>query len=169
MGDVIISGHADAIKDGFGLEDVADAVFLDLPAPAKAVGAATRALKASGGRFCSFSPCIEQVQDTCQALQDAGYIDIVTLETLERQHVIKAGQSLTTPYFGRTDEEENEWQRKHASDPEHVRAAELVPAAVGEPAPPYKAVTLLARQRGHTGYLTFATKISAAARPPVAK
>lgn len=37
--------HADACNDGFGLENVADAVFLDLPKPWDAIESAVKALK----------------------------------------------------------------------------------------------------------------------------
>ncbi|CAF4841505.1 unnamed protein product [Pieris macdunnoughi] len=39
----------------------------------------------SGGRFCSFSPCIEQVQRTCEALTQHGFQDISTMEVLQTE------------------------------------------------------------------------------------
>lgn len=38
-----------------------------------------------GGRFCSFSPCIEQVQRTCLALQEHAFTDISTMEVLQSE------------------------------------------------------------------------------------
>ncbi|KPI98743.1 tRNA (adenine-N(1)-)-methyltransferase catalytic subunit TRMT61A [Papilio xuthus] len=38
-----------------------------------------------GGRFCSFSPCIEQVQRTCITLQELGFQDISTMEVLQSE------------------------------------------------------------------------------------
>jgi len=80
----VTSQHRDVLADGFGLEDVADAVFLDLPAPYDAVTHAKKALKKSGGRLCSFSPCIEQVQETCNVLRQHRFCDIKTVECLLR-------------------------------------------------------------------------------------
>ena len=55
--------HADAYTDGFGQQLLhrANAVFLDLPMPWKAIKHAKQAL-ALNGMLCSFSPCIEQVR-----------------------------------------------------------------------------------------------------------
>ena len=39
-----------------------------------------------GGRLCSFSPCIEQVQRTCQRLRANGFEEISTVECLRRTH-----------------------------------------------------------------------------------
>jgi len=38
----------------------------------------------SGGRLCSFSPCIEQVQRSCSVMHDVGFTDVTTLECLQR-------------------------------------------------------------------------------------
>ncbi len=53
----------------------------------------------SGGRLCSFSPCIEQVQRTCEALLDHGFEEICTLEVLLRVHDVRS-VSLALPDFG---------------------------------------------------------------------
>ena len=37
-----------------------------------------------GGRLCSFSPCIEQVQRSCSVIHDNGFTDVTTLECLQR-------------------------------------------------------------------------------------
>uniref|UniRef100_G3MTM6 tRNA (adenine(58)-N(1))-methyltransferase n=1 Tax=Amblyomma maculatum TaxID=34609 RepID=G3MTM6_AMBMU len=87
---VVTASHRDVCQDGFGIEGLADAVFLDLPHPWEAVEAAATALKpVSGGRICSFSPCVEQVQRTCLALRARGFVDVVTWECLERPYEVK--------------------------------------------------------------------------------
>jgi len=81
--------HRDACNDGFGLENVADAVFLDLPSPWKALSSAKAALKKEGGRICSFSPCIEQVQKTVNEMGQLGFTDMYTIEILRRVLCVK--------------------------------------------------------------------------------
>ncbi|XP_046989259.1 tRNA (adenine(58)-N(1))-methyltransferase catalytic subunit TRMT61A-like [Schistocerca americana] len=79
--------HRDVCEDGFGaaVTNRADAVFLDLPKPWDAVPYAVAAFKQIGGRFVSFSPCIEQVQNTCKALSENGFFEIVTMECLLKE------------------------------------------------------------------------------------
>lgn len=54
----------------------------------KAVPSAAKCLK-GGGRFCSFSPCIEQIQKTADELQKNGFICLRTMECLSREHSVK--------------------------------------------------------------------------------
>jgi tRNA (adenine57-N1/adenine58-N1)-methyltransferase len=89
LGDSVTVRQRDACKDGFDLVDTADAVFLDLPSPWLAVPHAAKALKQNGGRICSFSPCIEQVQKTCDSLIELGFQSIDTFECLQREFQIK--------------------------------------------------------------------------------
>lgn len=134
--------NQDVCKDGFGVTGVADAVFLDIPSPWDAVGHAKVAMKKHGGRLCSFSPCIEQVQKTCEALQDQGFEDISTTEVLLREYDVRT-VSLPLPDFG--------------PDPETTE--EATPAAAPNHASiSLKTTTLPREMPGHTGYLTFATK-----------
>lgn len=42
-----------------------------------------------GGRFCSFSPCIEQSQRCCIALQEQGFTEIQSYEILQQEDVVK--------------------------------------------------------------------------------
>lgn len=43
----------------------------------------------AGGRFCSFSPCIEQVQRFCEALQQNNFTEIQTMEILQIEEYVK--------------------------------------------------------------------------------
>lgn len=83
--------HRNVCKDGFTVTDTVDAVFLDLPAPWEAVEHAKRAMRKDRmTRICCFSPCIEQVLRTVNALNEHGFSDVTTYETLLRPHDISA-------------------------------------------------------------------------------
>ena len=89
LSETITVTHRDVIENGFLLESEVqensiDAVFLDLPAPVKAVTHAQKVLK-SKGRICNFSPCIEQVQGATMQLAREGFYDIRTFECLSRE------------------------------------------------------------------------------------
>ncbi|CAI9551588.1 unnamed protein product, partial [Staurois parvus] len=127
--------NQDVCKNGFGVSHVADAVFLDIPSPWEAIGHAKDALKIEGGRVCSFSPCIEQVQRTSLALDQHGFTEINTLEILLRVYDVR-GVSLPVPDFGTPAEEKGDANKSNQFR-SGVSPREMV---------------------GHTGYLTFATK-----------
>ena len=86
--DTIHVHHRDVYQEGFKLYGVegpyADAVFLDLPEPWKAVGFAKENLKPLGW-ICTFSPCIEQIQKTVEALRENGFDGIRVFENLSKK------------------------------------------------------------------------------------
>ncbi|KAJ2020932.1 tRNA (adenine-N(1)-)-methyltransferase catalytic subunit trm61 [Coemansia sp. RSA 376] len=88
--DIVTIEHRDVLANGFGKVGIADAVFLDLPAPWDAVAAAKEALRRDTiGRVCSFSPCIEQVQRTALALDEHGFADIRMYECLVKDYEVR--------------------------------------------------------------------------------
>lgn len=72
-------------------EDV-DAVVLDLAAPWLVVPHAYKALK-GGGNFASFSPTIDQVVKTVEALEEYGFVDVEAIECIIRRFQVKRGQT----------------------------------------------------------------------------
>lgn len=135
--------NQDVCKDGFGVSAVADAVFLDIPSPWDAVGHARSALKAQGGRLCSFSPCIEQVQRTCAALTDHGFTELSTVEVLLQVHDVRT-VSLPLPDFGPGQDQDPDQDQTQTQG----QSAALT----------VKTTTAPREIPGHTGFLTFATK-----------
>lgn len=91
LGEFVKVTHRDVCQNGFGeeLNGKADAVFLDLPAPQLAIPHAAKALKNEGGRLCSFSPCIEQSLRVCEALEQHGFVDVLNLEVLQIEDVVR--------------------------------------------------------------------------------
>ncbi|XP_010286738.1 PREDICTED: tRNA (adenine(58)-N(1))-methyltransferase catalytic subunit TRMT61A [Phaethon lepturus] len=141
--------NQDVCKNGFGVSNIADAVFLDIPSPWEAIGHAKSALKAEGGRICSFSPCIEQVQRTCLAMEEYGFTEINTLEILLRVYNVRT-ISLQIPDLG-----------KAAEDNSSTGFDSRNPSNQGSPCAnlqQFKSGVPLREMVGHTGYLTFATK-----------
>ncbi|MCK4223021.1 tRNA (adenine-N1)-methyltransferase [Candidatus Bathyarchaeota archaeon] len=87
-----------------GIDEVdVDTVVLDLPTPWLVVPHAYAALKGSGG-FVSFSPTIEQIVKTVEALEDNGFVDVGTFECLMRGMQVIRGrtrpQTLMTGHTG---------------------------------------------------------------------
>lgn len=102
----------------------------------------------AGGRVCSFSPCIEQVQRTCDALADHGFQEISTLEVLLRVHDVRT-LSLPLPDFGPESSEHTEPEATEKTPP--AAKASQTSVTLRTTTPPREVP-------GHTGYLTFATK-----------
>ena len=103
--------NRNAYLDGFLVEGKlgvgeADAVFLDLPSPWNAVEHASKVLS-RGGRLCNFSPCIEQVQKTIEALSHEGFGDFRTIEALQR-HFMKKSAKENSIYATMNKKEEGE-------------------------------------------------------------
>ncbi|RLF14863.1 MAG: hypothetical protein DRJ97_05420, partial [Thermoprotei archaeon] len=71
-------------------EEEVDAVVLDLASPWDVVPHAYRALKGGGG-FASFSPTINQVEKTVEALRREGFVDIEAVECILRSFKVKVG------------------------------------------------------------------------------
>jgi tRNA (adenine57-N1/adenine58-N1)-methyltransferase len=72
--------------------DGVDRIVLDLPEPWRVVPRALELLK-PGGVFCSYVPTVPQISQTTDALRAAGFIDVVTTETLVRPWHVE-GQSV---------------------------------------------------------------------------
>lgn len=98
--------------------------------------------------MCSFSPCIEQVQRTCLALEEHGFTEINTLEILLRVYDVRC-ISLPVPDFGTPAEEKGE---SSVAD----KAKQIPTSQPGTVQ--FKSGVSSREMVGHTGYLTFATK-----------
>jgi tRNA (adenine57-N1/adenine58-N1)-methyltransferase len=79
------------VTEGFA-EKYIDAVVLDLSTPWLIVSRAYESLR-GGGCFVSFSPTIEQVVKTVNALNEGGFIDIETIECISRRFKVKEGET----------------------------------------------------------------------------
>lgn len=176
---VVTTTHRDVSQDGFKLETdyAADAVFLDLPGPWNVICHAKKVLKSSGGRICSFSPCIEQVQRVCVELDTLGFTDIKTVECLLRNHEIRT-VNLTLPNLGVPREGTCDAVREDERTEMEVDTAERTvggarmsdlgreysyrepgsqKAGGGEWSYLKKCAVAPRETQGHTGYLTFAS------------
>lgn len=96
---VRVRGGVDVVKDGFiGVPDfAADAVFLDLPMPYE-MGEEVRRVLRNDGTVCMFSPCVEQVQKTCQMLRSEGFHSLRTVTAPVKTYETRE-MKLETPGF----------------------------------------------------------------------
>ncbi len=79
-------GQSD-VRDGISQEDV-DAVALDLEDPWAAIEPAWKALRPCG-HVAAFSPNMEQVKDTVRAMTRRPFIEIRTVELIEREMEVR--------------------------------------------------------------------------------
>lgn len=79
------------VTQGIDERDV-DAVILDMATPWLVVPHAYSALKGSGA-LVSFSPTVDQVVKTVEALKESGFVDIGTVECLMRGMQIERGKT----------------------------------------------------------------------------
>ncbi|KAL0487392.1 hypothetical protein AKO1_000764, partial [Acrasis kona] len=81
--DVCANGFENKVETQEQMKGSIDAIFLDLPKPHECIQNVDRLLR-KGGRFCGFSPCIEQIQKTADALRKNDFIEIRTFEVLNK-------------------------------------------------------------------------------------
>lgn len=162
-----------------------DGVFLDLPQPWLAIPSIVRSLRCDG-LVCSFSPCIEQVQRTCEVLSKERFADIRTFEVLLRSYEVRH-ENLSTSFECSEQSREQKFSKDSMKSPPPKRQRAEVPtgetekdkpegedhgldggdlngtsksAGEGIQKPQRQAKPVIARPypetKGHTGYLTFA-------------
>ncbi len=96
LGGRVTSLHGDVCAAGWEYANVApgsvDAAIFDLPQPWDAVRRVAPYLRA-GGRLCTFSPCIEQVARTQEALAACGFTGVEVIEVIVRTHAVHQQQA----------------------------------------------------------------------------
>merc|ERR1719266_402267 len=118
--------------------------------------------KAQGGRICSFSPCLEQVQKACAKLDEEGFIEISTMECLLREFQVR---KITIPLYDHNKESSEYVPNTPAAtieDSNNKRKLEETSETNGDTKKPNLETSFvtgipLTTMPGHTGYLTFAT------------
>lgn len=143
-----------------------DAVFLDLPQPWLAIPSAMKMLR-SNGALCSFSPCIEQIQRSCEALQKHAFVDIRSFEVLLRTYEVREESLRRVKQEGNDEKFSLPPHKKHCLGGGQDKASErtkntcdgeeatgnVISRRIGMPmAKP------VSEARGHTGYLAFALR-----------
>lgn len=149
LGEFVTVQCRDVCADGFTeeLNNSVDAVFLDLPAPYLAIDHVVKAIKSEGGRFCAFSPCIEQTQATCVQLEKSGFIEIQTMEIIQSELIVK---EKTVPIldleFLKTKREETPNEPLRKDEKKQPGKTKKILTTIPPPMQP-----------GHSGFLLFAT------------
>jgi len=75
-----------------------DVILIDLPNPVKSLTSCFEILN-ENCQICSFSPCIEQVQNTSKRLRKIGFINVETIEILSQNLEVKEQSFKPFPFF----------------------------------------------------------------------
>jgi len=129
-----------------------------------------------GGRLCTFSPCIEQVQRTCQRLRMNGFEEINTVECLRRIHEFRYQHRNKIRFTADenqdeinlkqesidNEEEKNNLKRESVDNEEEITSNKKIKtdltSSKRQPRETESSLTAIGPlvMPGHTGYLTFA-------------
>eukprot|EP00210_Caulerpa_lentillifera_P009191 g8763.t1 len=154
LSEVVTVVHRDIQSLGFPemFKTKVHGVFLDLPEPWKAIQSAVDCLL-PGYSIVTFSPCIEQIQRSCNGMQETGeLIDIRVMECLAKEYKVKEENLIT--------DLESYHQNKSSSKRNKSKKRKDEEAQEGEC--DGTSAVLNARtvgSKGHTGFLTVARKI----------
>ena len=165
LGGFVTVNVRNIVENGFPVErhrNSADAAFLDLPRPADVVASAAECLKPNG-MLCTFSPCIEQVQNACREMIRHGFMDLRPMEVMARKYEVRKERFSGLGLQAEPGEGPPKRQRvagDGASLPELSpgAGAEAVEGGThaGGGTEGRVFVKPMMEARGHTGYLTFA-------------
>ena len=112
----------------------------------------------TGGRICSFSPCIEQVQRTCEELSSQNFTDIVTMECLARHFNLQYAK-IQNLSFEASEKVDSEGAAESNEPP--VKKASMTPASGDKRGDSnmhqFTSAVPAINMPGHTGFLTFAS------------
>lgn len=136
--------HRDVVENGFVIKEElihedhsqCDGIFIDLPTPWLIVEKAKQVLK-QNGVFVSFSPCIEQVMETMEALRGLEFLSVRMFECMYRHYNYAKTVTVSVPVYG---------EKRKFGDPIPMIEKEI------------NLTRSKADMRGHTGFLVYAIK-----------
>ncbi|KAI9488550.1 1-methyladenosine methyltransferase catalytic subunit Gcd14 [Zychaea mexicana] len=163
LGEIVQIQQRDVCKDGFGMTNAVNAVFLDLPAPWEAIASAKASfLQHRTGKICTFSPCIEQVAKSVEALNENGFVEITMYECLVRSHDVSPIKKVDFAEAIQAARRKRLNSRKRPLEDGEEGASEKVSEIeLSETISTMLVSKTPVDTRGHTSYLTFATFLPA--------
>ena len=134
LSDRVTCKHGDVCSEGWTYESLelgsVDAAIFDLPQPWDAVRLAAPYVR-PGGRLCTFSPCIEQIARTLDALPAAGFTGAEVVEVIVRTHEVRAASHQQDALALAVQQAEQTTARAQQSQPESERVMAEPTAAAG--------------------------------------